>query len=187
MRLSFAVVVVSCVASLALAQESPKLTDTVAWGSAVNGLRLGIVFGSDLSKPTLRIVFQNVGSAVQEVLIGHEAGRPLYDSMKFIATDPNGKQQEGFHINVFSPLAGRVLPISVRLNAGAVHELEVLLNDITYSYRTVSYRTLTLETLVKQGYSVRVRFEANQSDADAAGLLHSWVGTLSSAEISPAR
>src|SRR5690349_16455456 len=87
MRIS-GVVVVTAIA-LALV-PSGFSADSVAWGPTVNGLRLGAAFGSDPSKPTLRVVFQNVGSAVHDVLTGAESGRgPMYD-MKFIATAPDG-------------------------------------------------------------------------------------------------
>src|SRR5258706_15450758 len=103
------------VIALASAQETPKPTDTVAWGPAVNGLRLGMAFGSDRSKPMLRVLFQNVGSAVQDVLIGAETGRgPIYD-MKFTATAPDGTEREGLHVSAFSSIGGAVVPLSVRL------------------------------------------------------------------------
>jgi hypothetical protein len=157
--------------------------DGVAWGQPVNGLRLGAAFGSDPAKPTLRVVFQNVGSAVQDLLTGAESGRgPMYD-MKFIATAPDGKQREGLHISAFWPIGGFVGPLSVRLNAGEIHELEFPLKDIIYASRT----TVRLDALVKQGYSVRVRFEATQAGADWAKLSAPWIGTVSSAEVSPPR
>jgi hypothetical protein len=156
-------------------------TDTVAWGSSVNGLRFGIAFGSDPSKPTLRILLQNVGSNVEEVLVGHKAGSPIYGSLKFIATDPDGNKREGFHSSVFISIVGRLVPFSVRLNVGAMHELEFPLTDIIYTSST----TATLESLVKQGYSVRVYFKADQRHADWTRLSNAWIGSVSSAELLP--
>src|SRR2546426_3903028 len=89
--------------------------DAVAWGPTVNGLRLGAAFGSDPSKPTLRVLLHNVGSEFQEVVIGHEAGGSVYDSLKFVATAPDENKREGFHRSVFTPIAGLVLPFSLRL------------------------------------------------------------------------
>jgi hypothetical protein len=159
--------------------------DTVAWDSSVNGLRLGIAFGSDPFKPTLRILLQNVGSDCEEVLVGYKAGSPIYDSLKFTAMAPDGNKRGSFHKSVFTPIAGLVLPFSVRLNAGALHELEFPLTEIIYPSRT----TATLESLVKQGYSVRVQFEADRRSAEWASLdsrlSHAWIGSVSSAEISP--
>ena len=170
--------VMAFVAAFASAQQAPpppnSSTASVAWGPSVNGLRLGAAFGADPAKPTLRVVFQNVGSAVQDVLIGAESGRGQMYDMKFIATAPDGKQQELVHrsLYIYGAVAGLILPFSVWVNAGETHELEFPLKDIMYASRT----TVTLDVLVKQGYSVRVQFESKP-----------WIGTLTSAEISPAR
>ena len=137
-------------------------TEPIVWGPTVSGLRLGAAFGSDPSKPTLRITLQNVGSDFQELVLGHEAGGKVYDSLKFIATIPDGKQHELLHRSVYGAVAGLILPFSVRLNAGETYELEFSLKDIIYASRT----TFTLDALAKQGYSIRVRFEAGQSDAN---------------------
>ncbi len=169
-------------------------TDSVSWGSPVKGLRLGVAFGSDPSTPTLRVLLQNVGSDFEEVLIGHEYGGTFYASMTFLAISPTGEEREGWS-GQSRPIAGRILPVSVRLNSGATHELKFLLKDITYPSRT----TVTLDSLLKQGYSVRVRFEVKQPDAKSfpnfdfgwpsslgADQLHAWIGLLNSASISPA-
>ena len=112
------------VIALASAQQAPKLTDRVAWGSAVDGLRIGAALGSDPLKPTLRVLFQNVGSAGQYVTIGAETGNgPIY-YMKFIATAPDGMEREGVHVSGFGTIAGVVLPLSIWLNTGGTHELE---------------------------------------------------------------
>jgi hypothetical protein len=156
--------------------------DTVAWGSAVDGFRLGIAYGSDASKPTLRVLLENVGSEVLDVLVGHEAGRPIYDSLNFIASSPEGKKQVGFHRSLYVPIAGLVLPFSVRFDAGQTRELDFPLADIIFP----SGPNATLETLVKQGYSVRVQFEVDRHSADWANSFRPWVGVVSSAQISPA-
>jgi hypothetical protein len=156
--------------------------DTVAWGSPVGGLRLGIAFGPDPSKPTFRVLLENVGSEVLDVLVGHEAGSPIYDSLNFIATALDGKKQVGFHRSVFTPIAGLVLPFSVRFDAGQTRELDFPLADIVYPSGT----NVTLETLAKQGYSVRVQFAVDQRSADWADLSRPWVGVVSSAQVLPA-
>src|SRR6266700_6063928 len=102
MKLPFAALLLIAVSASAV--PSGFGADTVAWGSSVNGLRLGIAFGADPSKPTLRILLQNVGSAVQDVLIGYETGRGLSYVMKFIATAPDENKREGFHKGVFTPV-----------------------------------------------------------------------------------
>jgi hypothetical protein len=158
------------VIALASAQQAPKPTNGVAWGFAVDGLRIGAAFGSDPSKPTLRDLFLNVGSVeVQHVIIGAETGRgPIYN-LKFIATAPDGMEREGQHVSAFVAVAGALVPLSIWLNAGGTHELKFPLTDIIYSPTAVR-----LDALVQQGYSVRVRLEAN----------HPWIGAMSSAEVS---
>jgi hypothetical protein len=184
MKLSAMGILGVVVTAVALAVvPSASAADSIAWGTPVNGFRLGAAFGSDPAKPILRVVFQNVGPAVEQIVVGHEIGKdPSYDTMKFIATAPDGKQIECLHKGVYIPVGGLVLPISVTLN-GAVTEIDIPLKDIIYASRT----TTTLDVLVKQGYSVRVQFEATQGDANWAKLSRPWIGTLTSAEIKPAR
>jgi hypothetical protein len=45
-----------------------------------------------------------------------------------------------------------------------------------------SEKAVWLDGLLKQGYSVRVRLEANQASADWFKLSDRWIGTVSSAE-----
>jgi len=157
-------------------------TDTVAWGSPVDGLRLGIAYGPDASKLILRVMFENVGSTSNDMLIGHEAGSLIYDSLNFIVTAQDGTKRVGFHRSVYIPTAGLVLPFSVPLSAGQTKELNFPLTDIIFP----SAANTTLETLLKQGWSVRVQFEVNQRSADWADLSRPWVGVMSSAQIAPA-
>jgi hypothetical protein len=100
--------------------------------------------------------------------------------MKFIATAPNGVEREGVHFTGFPGVAGVLVPLSIRLITGGTHELEFPMADIIY----ISGTTVRLDALVKQGYSVRVRLEAEQASADWARLSHPWIGTMSSAEVS---
>lgn len=155
----------------------------LVWGPAVNGLRLAAAFGSDPSTPTLRVAVQNVASDSQGVMLGPEAGELIYDSLKFVAVAADGKQQELLHRSLYRAIAGLMLPFSIYLNAGEIHELEFPMKDIIYASRT----TATLDDLVKQGYSVQVRLETNQRDGNWARLTRPWVGTLASTTVIPAR
>jgi hypothetical protein len=186
MKFAVPVLTVMFAAFGAAQQPNPQVpnssTPSVAWGSAFNGLRLGVAFGSGPFKRTLLVVFQNVGSVAVDVTTGNENGKgPSYDYMKFIVTAPDGIQHVCLHRGVYVPIAGLFLPLSVHLMAGATHELELPLDDIILASRT----TVTLDTLVKQGHSVRVRYEVTQADADWVKLSHSWIGTLSTSELSP--
>jgi hypothetical protein len=176
LMLAFVVVI-----ALASAQQAPSPTDRVAWGSAVNGLRIGAAFGSDPSNPTLRVLFQNVGSTVQDVLIGDSTGKGrIFSNMKFTATAPDGMEREGSYSSRLPGVGGFVEPLSIRLITGETHELEFPLTDI------IIYGTaVRLDALLQQGYSVRVRIEVNQAAANwYRKLSDPWIGTVSSAEAS---
>jgi hypothetical protein len=83
--------------------------------------------------PTLLVLLQDVGSLAVDVTIGNEKGTgPSYDYMKFIVTAPDGRQQVGLHRGVYVPIAGLVLPLSVHLQAGGIHKIEISLNDIIF-------------------------------------------------------
>ncbi len=182
MKLSFVMIVALFTIPFAPSQETPKSTDSVAWGSAVNGLRLGAVFGSDPSKPTLRVILQNVGSESTDVVMGYDNGRDPVYNLRFVAKARDGKVLEGSDIAVYFPVEGLVQPVSVRLRAWAMHEIVFPLKNIIYSSRTD-----TLETLVKDGYSVRVSFESDGGGPLGGKLSHGWVGELNSGELSTAR
>ena len=153
--------------------------DSIAWGIAVNGLRLGVVFGAD---PTIRVVFQNVSGQDQDVLLGYQNGRDPAYNLKFIAKGRDGKLREGHELAAFYPVEGLVQPVSLVLSSVRKYEIVFPLKNIIYS------PTDTLERLLKDGYSVRVFFEAGRGEPTMGGTLpHHWVGKLESAEISPAR
>ena len=108
----------------------------------------GSVLRSRLIRPIfqLRVLFENVGSDSKDILIGHEAGSLIYDSLNFIVTAPDGTKQVGLHRSVYIPTAGLVLPFSVRFSAGQTKELNFPLTDISFPSGT----SVTLETLIKQ-------------------------------------
>jgi hypothetical protein len=73
-------------------------------------------------------LWQNVASNFRDVLIGHEAGSPIYDGLNFIVTIPNQRKEVRLHKSVFTASAGLVLPFSVRFSAGQTKEPEFPLN-----------------------------------------------------------
>jgi len=68
-----------------VATQAAFCADALTWGTAVNGLRLGI--GSDAGVPdlTLRIAIQNTGDKSVDVLIGHEIGKGTVYDVRFFA------------------------------------------------------------------------------------------------------
>ena len=186
MKLSLPAVMafVAVFASAQQPQAPNSSTASVSWGSAVNGLRLGVAFGPDPSEPTIRVVFQNVSGQDQDVLIGYQIGRNPAYNLKFIAKAPDGKLREGHELAAGPTIRvdGLVKPVSLALSTVRKYEIAFPLKNIVYSSQTD-----TLEGLLKAGYTVRVSLEAGEGEPSMATLPHPWVGKVESAEISSAR
>ena len=78
----------------------------VAWGTASNGLWLGIGLSEPSSEPMLRLLFQNVASFEQDLLLGGETGKGTIYAIKFAATAPDGKEWEVFYVGGPGVVAG---------------------------------------------------------------------------------
>jgi hypothetical protein len=157
------------VAALTLALPGSAV-DSVSWGSPVKGLRLGISLA-----PELHVFLENVGSSRQDFVIGHGSSVDL----RFIATSPDGKEREGYEIHSFIPDGGLVLPVVVRLDPGARHELSCPLQKIICIEKPGD---VTFEALAKQGASIHVFFETDEKTAAWAGLSSplssTWIGKV---------
>ena len=169
------------IATAAFTAVLPGLcADVVAWGSTVNGVRLGISLGPASSELELRVFLENLGQATQEILIGGQVGKGTAVNFKFIATSPDGKEREGFEINSFTPIAGLVVPVVIRLDPGATNELHFPLKNIICIGKPWD---LTFEALVKQRSSVRISLETDAKSAKWAGISSPWIGKVDSGEL----
>ena len=151
--------------------------DTVAWGSVVNGMRLGIGLGTASSETRLRVLCQNVGAVEQDVVISEE-----FDNLSFTVTAPNGRKYQVFDVRLLGapPGPGVVItarPVVAPLNSRAIREFRFSLRKLIC---VVDRRDITLETLLQQRYSVRAHFEIDTTAASAAP--HPWTGRMTSAE-----
>ncbi len=156
--------------------------DQIAWGPAVNDLRLGTSFGPSSPEPELRVLLQNTGSRTLEVLTGAEAGKGTTTNFKFIAVAPDGKERECFNADNLRSMAGLVLPAATRLEPGATHERRFPLNKIV----CVENRSdITYDRLAKRGYSLRVSLEGDAKAAQWARLSQAWIGKVVSVDLAP--
>jgi hypothetical protein len=172
------------IAAATLALALPNLgAGEIAWGPAVNGMRLGIGFGPASSEAELRVSLNNAGPAKQEILVGRQMGKGTAVDFRFIATSPDGKKHEGFEINSFTPVAGLVLPAIERLAAGDTHQWHFPLKNVI---GIEAAGDLRFDALVKQGSSIRVSLETDEPSAKWAGLPSAWIGKLISSELPPA-
>jgi len=150
--------------------------DTVAWGPVENGMRLGIGLGPASSETRLRVLFQNVGAAKQDLAISEDC-----DYLSFTVTAPEGKEYQVFDTRLLAAPPGPGLVIPVRrvvthLNPGAMRECRFSLKKLIC---VVDRRDMTLETLLQQRYSVRAHFEVDTTAGSTAPYL--WTGRMTSA------
>ncbi len=156
--------------------QSSFCADALPWGSAVNGVRLGIGLEPGAPDLTLRVAVQNTGLQSVDVLIGHEAGRGVIYDLRFFATSPDGKDREVYDLRSFTPIAGLVLPVVVRLDPGATKEYMFVAKKIISIERPGD---ITLDSLLAQGFSVRVSLEVVDSRQLGSGITErSWIGKV---------
>ncbi|HZV07169.1 MAG TPA: hypothetical protein VE999_18955 [Gemmataceae bacterium] len=156
--------------------------DQIAWGPAVNDVRLGVSFGRSSPEPEVRVLLKNTGSRMLEILTGAEAGKGTTTNFKFIAVAPDGKERECFHVDNLTSMAGLVLPVAARLEPGAIHERRFPLNKIV----CVENRSdITFDRLLKRGYSLRVSLEGDAKAAQSARLSQAWIGKVVSVDLAP--
>src|SRR5882757_9742280 len=72
--------------------------ETIAWGHAANGLRLGIAVHRAPSGSDLRVQLENTSTAALDVLIGYRAGKGIAFSFRFFAKDRQGIEREGVEL-----------------------------------------------------------------------------------------
>lgn len=154
--------------------------DGVVWGRPDNSIRLGIGFGPDSTQPELRVVLQNIGSTAQYVRIGHQVGTQTAVDLKFLATTPEGKTFEGFEINSFTPVAGLVLPVMIKLEPGATHEWRFPMKNIICVQKPGN---VTFDALVNMRSSIRVSLEAYEGPGGNESVR--WLGKVASGRLSP--
>lgn len=171
---------VAIAVGLLASAQAAFCADALTWGSAVNGVRLGIGLEPGASDLTLRVDVQNTGSQSVDVLIGHETGRGVIYDLRFFATSPDGKDREVYDFRSFTPIAGLVLPVVVRLDPGVIKEYTFVAKKIISIERPAD---ITLDSLLAQGFSVRVSLEVVDSRQLGSGITErSWIGKV----VSPA-
>ncbi|MGH9666235.1 MAG: hypothetical protein ACRD9L_17550 [Bryobacteraceae bacterium] len=173
------------VAAVLLGSPACVRADSIVWGPAVGGMRLGIDFApASTSGPVVRVSLQNAGPAAQDLILGYGVGKATAYNLTFLAAAPDGKLHKGFDAAAFIPVAGLVLPVLVHLESGATREFPFPLHNIICIEKPGDIR---MDTLVKQGNSLRAVFEGSRgmslSTQPAAPRL--WTGKLTSGELAP--
>lgn len=166
-----------CMLSVALpgaAQEA------VSWGNAVNGLRLGLNMRDLTARDQIRVVFQNVGTTAEHVLLGEECNGRTY-GVRFSVKDGKSDKCDLVDYGQMGPCAGMVAAIMADLAPGESTEV------VFDAKKLVCMRTatgITLKALLQQGYKLELRFDVKTSYlgafrmGDGSAMKDAWLGSI---------
>jgi hypothetical protein len=178
-------VAMAIASTLRLSAQTPAAP--VMWGSAQDGLRLGIS-SQATTAPSERAGFvvslQNVGAKdfVLNLGIMLANGRVMFpQAIRIVLTNPDGRSRE---LKIPSPrIGGRADDFIVALRGGATYVLPVTL-DQYWSEKTAEYGVK-----LKPGrHRISARFEGHGAaipnvDMHGVKLLNFWQGSINSGEL----
>jgi hypothetical protein len=148
-----------------------------------DGFKLSLAVDAGAPDLALRVSVQNISETPLDVVIGHQVGKDVIYDLRFFATSPDGKEREVYDYRSFTPIAGLVLPVVVRIASGETKEYTFLAKKIIAIERAGD---ITLDTLLAQGYSLRVSLEVVDSHQLGSGITErSWIGKVVSRSLCP--
>jgi hypothetical protein len=148
------------------------------WGSAVNGLRLGLRLDS-LSQGNLFVFLENRSPAPLELFVAFVD----VQRFEFTATAPSGKEYSVTDALLYRPCAGLCgLPFTEHVNPGATRKSTYALEKLLLVPPKGQY--ITLRVLLQRGYSVRASFEVTEQQLREVklSLENPWLGRIVSGE-----
>ena len=143
----------------------------IAWGDAVDGLRLGIGYGA---ASQLRVVLENDGKVERNIPLGSSSGKGAVYDFEFTLVSPAGKEFLLFNLNGPAGVAASPEPIVAHLAPKASYEVPLLLNKIVF---LDNGKNLPLPEMLKLHYSVRVSLDTTPN-ARAERTRSEWTGKL---------
>ncbi len=154
--------------------------DSLQWGPAVDGLRMGIGFGPASPEPQLRLVFENTSAAQIDVPLGSTSDKgPVYD-LEFTLTSPDGKKQSSlFNMNGPPGVQKAVQPILAQLKRGGRYEILLAMKKFVYLDNGTER---TLPQMLSMHYSVHAMIDTT-ADARANHVRGQWLGKIVSGEL----
>ena len=168
------------VAFLASAFAASAADDSLQWGAAAGGLRLGIGFGPASPDPQLRLVFENTGQPEIDVPLGSTSEKgPVYD-LEFTLTSPDGKKEFSiFNMNGPPGIQKSVQPILAQLKRGGRYEILLAMKKFVY---IDNGKEKTLPGLLAEHYSVHAALDTT-ADARSNHVRGQWLGRIISGEL----
>jgi hypothetical protein len=134
--------------------------DAIRWGTAVDGLRLGIV-ATSAPEPGLRILLKNASTVAQEVPIGFQEHDPLYN-VRFTVQAPRGVEVEVLDFATLRYKPSDMGPgptIFAWLEPGGVQEFTYPLSQLF----AANGADTPIGKFLKQGYTVRAVFQYRET------------------------
>ena len=131
-------------------------TDAIRWGTAVDGVQLGIVAISP-PEPGLRVALKNTSTVAQEIPIGFEDRDPLYN-VRFTARTPRGDALAVYDLNTLRSRPSDIGPGRTKfvwLDPGGVQEFTYPLSQLFVGNGTDT----PIGKFLQQGYTLRAVFE----------------------------
>lgn len=142
--------------------------DAIQWGTAENGLRLGIEATSN-KEPGWRVVLKNTSPVTQEVAIGHQ-DHDMFYSVRFVAVDRHGKKVDVFDLNALKRAPSDIGPGPAKfavLEPGGVQEFTYPMSQLI---GVVNGKDTQISRLGNQGYTIHAIFDFHDTAAVSGDL-----------------
>jgi hypothetical protein len=154
--------------------------DSLQWGSAADGLRMGIGFGPSTPDPQVRLVFENTSAPQIDVPLGSTSDKgPIYD-LEFTLTAPDGKKEYSiFNMNGPPGVQKAVQPILAQIKKGGRYEILLSMKKFVY---LDNGKERTLQEMLAMHYSMHATIDTT-ADARSNHVRGQWLGKIMSGEL----
>jgi hypothetical protein len=148
----------------------------IAWGDAVDGLRLGLAYGP---ASQLRIVLENNGKVERNIPLGSSSAKGAVYDLEFTITSPGGRKALIFNLNGPAGIAASPEPIIAHLAPKASYEILLPLSKFVF---LEDGKNRTLPEMLKLHYSVQASLDTTPN-ARVERTRSEWTGRLSSGDL----
>lgn len=148
----------------------------IAWGDAVDGLRLGIGYGP---ASQLRVVLENNGKIERNIPLGSSSGRGAVYDFKFTLVSPAGDEFLLFNLNGPPGVSASPEPIIAHVAPKASYEAMLSLNKLVF---LDGGKNVPVPEMLKRHFSVRATLDTTPN-ARAERTRSEWTGKLTSGEL----
>ena len=184
--------ILSLVLFIVISSSPCAAADEMSWGRAFSGVRVGVSLRDGPAGNELFVAFQNVGNTTQSLFVSQSGGfGPPFISYLFeiVAVGPDRKTHQ---IHYWVGDSGRLVNVGLisqrveELPARRTYEFKHSLKDL---FEFDKGGDIPLESLLRQGYAVRVDYNVPRDKVTQLSNEHSnlWTGRIQSGEVELAR